>query len=150
MHITEEKIQIVRTKMRWCTFSGATNSSLVELRLINCIFKRSWNIKLRHIPKSQNSIADQKIKYVNNDTSNLFLFVDPPSLVQGILHFENNAFTWVWVFQCNCLVLFFFTKKKIKFWIKLFFSLPAIIFLCLDFFVDLDAIICNYIFKSLL
>ncbi|KAK5803284.1 hypothetical protein PVK06_030929 [Gossypium arboreum] len=70
-----------------------TNSSLVELRLINCIFRRTWKIRRRHIPKNQNAIANQMAKYINNGTPNLLLFIDPPSLLQRVLQFENNAFT---------------------------------------------------------
>ncbi|MBA0726700.1 hypothetical protein Golax_002510, partial [Gossypium laxum] len=71
--------------------SGAANSSLAILSLVNFLFRRKREKRFRHIPRSQNATANQIAKYVNNGILNMLLFVDPPNSVQEILEFETRS-----------------------------------------------------------
>lgn len=72
---------------------GADSNSLVELRLISYHFKRNWKIRIRHVLRSQNMVANQMTKLACSSESKLLLFMDPPSSIQELLQAYKNANT---------------------------------------------------------
>ncbi|MBA0743215.1 hypothetical protein Gogos_005923 [Gossypium gossypioides] len=53
---------------------GSINSRMVELRLIHGILNREWNVRIRHVPRSQNAIIDYMAKFVISGPPSLVVF----------------------------------------------------------------------------
>ncbi|MBA0690759.1 hypothetical protein Goari_008418, partial [Gossypium aridum] len=53
---------------------SAASSNLAELRLINVYLKRSWKIRIRYIPRSENMVVDRMAKYTYDNQFGLKLF----------------------------------------------------------------------------
>ncbi|MFQ6671096.1 hypothetical protein Gotur_035744 [Gossypium turneri] len=41
---------------------GASDSNMVELHLIHCLLNRNWKVLIRHILRSQNTVANHMAK----------------------------------------------------------------------------------------
>ncbi|KAK5837863.1 hypothetical protein PVK06_006590 [Gossypium arboreum] len=64
--------------------SNATSTKMVELCLIHGMMHQEWEIRLRHVLRSQNEVADCMAKMTTRLAS-LQLFVAPPKTVKDVL-----------------------------------------------------------------
>ncbi|MFQ6662942.1 hypothetical protein Gotur_030624, partial [Gossypium turneri] len=58
---------------------GGANSSLVKLRLLHQVLCRKWEIRIRHIPRTLNGVADHMTKCADTSSSLIRLFRSPPA-----------------------------------------------------------------------
>ncbi|MBA0757596.1 hypothetical protein Gotri_020683 [Gossypium trilobum] len=71
---------------------GSVNSRMAELRLIHGILNCEWNVRIRHVPRSQNAIVDHMARLVISGPPSLVVFEKPPTLVQGLLLADKRSF----------------------------------------------------------
>lgn len=79
--------------------------------LIHSFINIYWKIRIRHILRSQNTIADRMIKYEFNSSLNFDLIWRISLSIQEILLSNNALSKWIWLILMYCLMLLFFTKK---------------------------------------
>ncbi|KAH1130708.1 hypothetical protein J1N35_002086 [Gossypium stocksii] len=60
---------------------GSINSRMVELRLIHGILNCEWKVRIRHVPRSQNAVADHMARLAISGPPSLVIFERPPTLV---------------------------------------------------------------------
>ncbi|MBA0604815.1 hypothetical protein Godav_017450 [Gossypium davidsonii] len=61
---------------------GSVNCRMAELRLIHGILNCEWNVRIRHVPRSQNAIVDHMARLAISGPPSLVVFEKPPTLVQ--------------------------------------------------------------------
>ncbi|MBA0576018.1 hypothetical protein Golob_000056, partial [Gossypium lobatum] len=71
-------------------FGGGASSSLVELRLLHQFLHRKWEIRIRHIPRTLNDVADHMTKCANIGSSLIRLFRSPLASVMNLLERDRN------------------------------------------------------------
>lgn len=69
---------------------GATDSSMMELRLVYDMIIKDWDVRIRHIPHDQNKVTDYLTKVVNLVLTRLILLDDPPLVVKKFLLVDFN------------------------------------------------------------
>ncbi|MBA0591300.1 hypothetical protein Gorai_019978 [Gossypium raimondii] len=69
---------------------GGASSSLVELRLLHQLLRR-WKVRIRHILRIQNVVADHMAKCTAIENSSLQLFEDPSASMQGLLFADRDV-----------------------------------------------------------
>ncbi|MBA0701147.1 hypothetical protein Goari_027443 [Gossypium aridum] len=63
----------------------AANSNTVEVQLIHEWCNRDWQVKLRHVLRESNKVADCLEKTVEGGMNQLVVLADPPSHVRRLL-----------------------------------------------------------------
>ncbi|MBA0757703.1 hypothetical protein Gotri_020776 [Gossypium trilobum] len=69
---------------------GGTSSSLMELRLLHQVLRRKWEIRIRHIPRTFNGVADHMTKCDDTCSFLIRLFRSPPASVMNLLGRDRN------------------------------------------------------------
>lgn len=63
----------------------AVSSRMMELQFIHLFLIRSWRVRFRHIPRSQNEVVDQMAKCTFNGGVGLISFEEPPTSACDLL-----------------------------------------------------------------
>ncbi|MBA0555941.1 hypothetical protein Golob_026086, partial [Gossypium lobatum] len=66
-------------------FDGGASSSLVELWLLHQALRRKWEIRILHIPRTLNGVADHMTKCADTGSSLIRLFRSPPASIMNLL-----------------------------------------------------------------
>lgn len=69
---------------------GAANCTMMELRLVYDMIIRAWDIRIQHISRDQNTVADCLTKVVSPILSRLILLDEPPLSVREYLLVDSN------------------------------------------------------------
>ncbi|MBA0846747.1 hypothetical protein Goshw_006773, partial [Gossypium schwendimanii] len=70
--------------------SGAGISLLLELRLISKLLCRNWKVRLQHIPREHNRVADWITKLGNSNYDEMHVFEEAPILLRELLKIDLN------------------------------------------------------------
>lgn len=65
------------------------NSRLVEVCLLHPMLRRDWEIRVRHVSRNANDVADTMAKHMTIRDSMLQLFQEPPTVVNRFLQKDN-------------------------------------------------------------
>ncbi|KAH1122985.1 hypothetical protein J1N35_006145 [Gossypium stocksii] len=65
---------------------GAVNSRMLKLYLIRYLLCHNWEVRIQHIPKDLNKVADLMAKIASLNYNNLQLFEEPPISIQDLLN----------------------------------------------------------------
>ncbi|MBA0790527.1 hypothetical protein Gohar_015169 [Gossypium harknessii] len=71
---------------------GSVNSRMAELLLIHGILNSEWNVRILHVPRSQNAVVDHMARLAISGPPSLVVFEKPPTLVQGLLLADKRSF----------------------------------------------------------
>ncbi|MBA0613945.1 hypothetical protein Godav_014299, partial [Gossypium davidsonii] len=71
---------------------GAVDRRITTLRLLHSMLIRPWEVRVRHIPRAQNTVAEQLIKFVSPKLMRFNLMEDPPLSIRELLMVESNLF----------------------------------------------------------
>ncbi|MBA0626510.1 hypothetical protein Godav_004166, partial [Gossypium davidsonii] len=63
---------------------------MMELKLLHSMLICLWKVRVRHIPRAQNTVADQLIEFVSQELIRFNLMEDPPSSIRELLMVESN------------------------------------------------------------
>ncbi|MBA0613627.1 hypothetical protein Godav_014022, partial [Gossypium davidsonii] len=69
---------------------SAVNSRLTELRLIHYMLIRSWEVRVRHILRAQNTMVDLLVKIEYPELLKFYLLEEPPPSVRELLLTNSN------------------------------------------------------------
>lgn len=69
---------------------GGASSSLVELQLLHQVLCRKWEIRIRHISRTLNGVADHMTKCADTSSSLIRLFRSPPASVMNLLRKDRK------------------------------------------------------------
>ncbi|KAK5803763.1 hypothetical protein PVK06_031412 [Gossypium arboreum] len=72
--------------------NGYANSKMVELLLIHSILNREWKVRIHHVPRSQNMVADHMTRLAISSLPSLVVFEEPSISVQGLLLADKRSF----------------------------------------------------------
>ncbi|XP_012481099.1 uncharacterized protein LOC105795995 [Gossypium raimondii] len=71
---------------------GAVDRRITTLRLLHSMLIRPWEVCVRHIPRAQNTVAEQLIKFVSPKLMRFNLMEDPRLSIRELLMVESNLF----------------------------------------------------------
>ncbi|KAK5833904.1 hypothetical protein PVK06_017770 [Gossypium arboreum] len=72
--------------------SGSIDSRMVELHLIHSILNHEWKVRIRHVSRSQNVVADHMARLAVSSPPSIVVFEESPISVQGILLADKRSF----------------------------------------------------------
>ncbi|MBA0732453.1 hypothetical protein Gogos_016543 [Gossypium gossypioides] len=64
----------------------------MELPLIHGVLNYEWNVRIRHVPRSQNAVVDHMARLAISGPPSLVVFEKPPTLVQEFLLVDKRSF----------------------------------------------------------
>lgn len=67
------------------------DNSLMKLCLIYHLLNRTWSVRIRHVPRTQNEVANHLIKYFATGFTKLHLFAERPLSMRGLVLADYNV-----------------------------------------------------------